>query len=112
MPPTPGDRASRNRVARWIREDVLGKKILEWSITPQYAHRTVRTLNNRNPHDSRDPNSCGKIASMFGSWDSAREERDAHREVHAMTATGLERRAESDEHAWPVEELTGPEVRR
>ena len=34
-----------------------GKKILEWSVSPQAAFKTVLALNNRYFLDGRDPNS-------------------------------------------------------
>ena len=84
-----------------------GKKILEWSNTPEYAYRTVQTLNNRHLFDGRDPNSYGNIAWVFGLWDRAWQEREIYGKVRTMTAGGLERKADPEGYVARIEELTG-----
>lgn len=87
-----------------------GKKILEWSNTPQYAYRTVLTLNNRHLYDGRDPNSYGNVAWVFGLWDRAWQERDVFGKTRSMTASGLERKADPDEYVKRISDVTGLEV--
>jgi deoxyribodipyrimidine photo-lyase len=46
-----------------------GKKILEWSPTPQDALATMLELNNKYALDGRDPNSCSGIFWVLGRYD-------------------------------------------
>ncbi|MBL9077372.1 MAG: deoxyribodipyrimidine photolyase [Planctomycetes bacterium] len=46
-----------------------GKKVLEWSPTPQRAFATLVELNNRYALDGRNPNSYTGIAWVFGRYD-------------------------------------------
>ena len=87
-----------------------GKKILEWSNTPEYAYRTVLTLNNRHLYDARDPNSYGNVGWVFGLWDRAWQERDVFGKTRSMTASGLERKADPDEYVRQISDITGLEV--
>jgi deoxyribodipyrimidine photo-lyase len=48
-----------------------GKKILEWSPTPQAALEVMLDLNNRYALDGRDPNSYGGIFWCLGRFDRA-----------------------------------------
>jgi len=48
-----------------------GKKVLEWSATPQQALATLIELNNRYAIDGRDPNSYSGILWCFGRFDRA-----------------------------------------
>ena len=46
-----------------------GKKILQWSATPQEAFATVLALNNRYLLDGRDANSYANVGWIFGLHD-------------------------------------------
>src|SRR5215218_6647781 len=46
-----------------------GKKILEWSVTPEEAYETTLYLNNKYFVDGRDPNSYANVAWVFGQHD-------------------------------------------
>jgi deoxyribodipyrimidine photo-lyase len=46
-----------------------GKKVIEWSRTPQEAYRTLEHLNNKYALDGRDPNSYTGILWCFGLFD-------------------------------------------
>jgi deoxyribodipyrimidine photo-lyase len=46
-----------------------GKKVLEWSKTPQDALETLIHLNNKFALDGRDPNSYTGIFWVFGRYD-------------------------------------------
>ena len=48
-----------------------GKKILEWSPTPEAALDAMVHLNNRYAVDGRDPNSCSGIFWVLGRYDRA-----------------------------------------
>ena len=69
-----------------------GKKILEWSKTPQQAFRTTLALNNKYFLDGRDPNSYAGVAWIFGLHDRAWFERPIFGKVRYMAASGLERK--------------------
>jgi deoxyribodipyrimidine photo-lyase len=47
----------------------LGKKIVEWINTPEYAFSTALYLNNKYFIDGRDPNSYANVAWLFGLHD-------------------------------------------
>lgn len=87
-----------------------GKKILEWTNAPEYAYRTVLTLNNRHLYDGRDPNSYGNVGWVFGLWDRAWQERNVFGKTRSMTASGLERKADPDAYVRRISEITGLEV--
>jgi deoxyribodipyrimidine photo-lyase len=69
-----------------------GKKILEWSETPEEAFRTALTLNNRYELDGRDPNGYAGIAWCFGKHDRPWGERPVFGKVRYMGARGLARK--------------------
>jgi deoxyribodipyrimidine photo-lyase len=69
-----------------------GKKILEWSETPQQAFATALLLNNRWSLDGRDPNSFAGVAWCFGRHDRPWPERPVYGLVRTMTSAGLERK--------------------
>ena len=73
-----------------------GKKILEWSETPEQAFDTALALNNRWFLDGRDPNSYAGIAWCFGRHDRPWPERPVFGTVRAMTAGGLRRKFDMD----------------
>ncbi len=69
-----------------------GKKILEWSNTPQSAFKTALYLNNKYFLDGRDPNSYANVAWIFGLHDRPWQERTVFGKVRYMNAKGLERK--------------------
>jgi deoxyribodipyrimidine photo-lyase len=71
-----------------------GKKILEWSKTPEQAFRTAIYLNNKYFLDGRDPNSYTGVAWLFGVHDRAFKERNIFGKVRYMAASGLERKCD------------------
>ena len=80
-----------------------GKKILEWSETPERAYRTALYLNNRYFLDGRDPNSFANVAWVFGQHDRGWPERAVYGKVRYMSAGGLERKAKPDQYVQKVE---------
>ena len=60
----------RGRMHNYLRM-LWGKKILEWSSSPQQALRVCVELNNRYALDGRDPNSYSGIFWVFGRFDRA-----------------------------------------
>lgn len=69
-----------------------GKKILEWTPTPQVAFDVMVALNNRYEQDGRDPNSYAGIGWVLGLHDRPWTRRPVFGTVRYMNATGLERK--------------------
>jgi deoxyribodipyrimidine photo-lyase len=80
-----------------------GKKILEWSRTPQEGFQTTIELNNRYFLDGRDPNSYAGVAWLYGVHDRAWAERPIFGKVRYMAATGLERKCDIKGYVKKVE---------
>jgi deoxyribodipyrimidine photo-lyase len=71
-----------------------GKKILEWSKTPEEAFRTALHLNNKYFLDGRDPNSYTGVGWLFGIHDRPFRERSIFGKIRYMAASGLERKCD------------------
>ena len=82
-----------------------GKKILEWSGTPQHAYATALYLNNKYFIDGRDANSFANVAWVFGQHDRGWTERDVFGKVRSMNAAGLERKADPKAYVAKVDRL-------
>ncbi len=80
-----------------------GKKILEWSNTPEHAYKTTLYLNNKYFLDGRDPNSFANVAWVFGQHDRGWTEREVYGKVRYMSSGGLERKAKPDQYVDKVE---------
>jgi deoxyribodipyrimidine photo-lyase len=80
-----------------------GKKILEWSKTPEHAYRTTLYLNNKYFLDGRDPNSFANVAWVFGQHDRGWTEREVFGKVRYMSAGGLERKTKPEQYVEKVE---------
>jgi deoxyribodipyrimidine photo-lyase len=86
-----------------------GKKIIEWSSTPEQAWRTALYLNNRYFLDGRDPNSYANVGWLFGLHDRPWRERPIFGTVRTMTAGGLDRKYDMDGYLARVADLAGHE---
>ena len=84
-----------------------GKKILQWSNTPEYAYQTTLYLNNKYFLDGRDPNSFANVAWIFGIHDRGWTEREVFGKVRYMSAGGLERKAKPGQYVEKVNALVG-----
>lgn len=82
-----------------------GKKILEWSPTPEDAFSRALYLNNKYSLDGRNPNAYAGIAWCFGCHDRAWAERRVYGKVRYMNDRGLERKFAIKEYVDRVEEL-------
>ena len=71
-----------------------GKKILEWSPSPEEAFAVTLRLNNRYFLDGRDANSFTNVAWLFGLHDRPWPERPIFGSVRSMMASGLERKTD------------------
>jgi deoxyribodipyrimidine photo-lyase len=83
-----------------------GKKILEWSRTPEEAFRTALDLNNRYELDGRDPNGFAGVAWCFGKHDRAWAERPVFGKVRYMNAKGLKRKFDVDAYCRNIAALS------
>ena len=82
-----------------------GKKILEWSATPQKAFRATLTINNKYFLDGRDPNSFTGVGWIYGIHDRAWAERPIFGKTRYMAASGLERKCDIAAYVKKVEDL-------
>jgi deoxyribodipyrimidine photo-lyase len=82
-----------------------GKKILEWSRTPEQAFAATLLFNNRYFLDGRDPNSFAGVAWVFGMHDRAWPERAIYGKVRTMMASGLERKCDIQGYVRKVDSL-------
>jgi deoxyribodipyrimidine photo-lyase len=82
-----------------------GKKILEWSKTPEHAFRTTLAINNKYFLDGRDPNSYTGVAWVFGVHDRAWFERPIFGKIRYMAASGLERKCDIRGYVKKIDSL-------
>ena len=80
-----------------------GKKILEWSSSPERAFRNTVAINNKYFLDGRDPNSYAGIAWVYGVHDRAWPQRQIYGKVRCMMASGLERKCDIQAYVDKVE---------
>jgi deoxyribodipyrimidine photo-lyase len=84
-----------------------GKKILEWSRTPQQAFETTLALNNKYFLDGRDPNSYTGVAWIYGVHDRPWPERPIFGKTRYMAASGLERKCDIKAYVKKINQMTG-----
>jgi deoxyribodipyrimidine photo-lyase len=82
-----------------------GKKILEWSRTPEEGFATTLALNNKYFIDGRDPNSFAGVAWIYGVHDRAWPQRSIYGKVRTMMASGLERKCDIKAYVRKVDGL-------
>jgi deoxyribodipyrimidine photo-lyase len=82
-----------------------GKKILEWSASPEEAYATALYLNNKYELDGRDPNGYAGIAWCFGKHDRPWKERPIFGKIRYMNAPGLRRKFDADRYVRIVDAL-------
>jgi deoxyribodipyrimidine photo-lyase len=82
-----------------------GKKILEWSKTPEEAFRVALYLNNKYELDGRDPNGFTGVAWCFGKHDRPWGERPIFGNVRYMNDKGLKRKFDADEYVKMMSHL-------
>lgn len=66
-----------------------GKKIIEWSESPEIAFKYLEDLNNKYALDGRDPNSYAGIAWCFGKHDRPFKERPIFGKVRYMSEKSI-----------------------
>lgn len=82
-----------------------GKKLIEWSRTPQEAYATLLYLNNKYFLDGRDPASFTNVAWCFGKHDRPWQERPVFGSVRTMNAAGLDRKFDMTGYLQRVSDL-------
>ncbi|MEM6749635.1 MAG: deoxyribodipyrimidine photo-lyase [Planctomycetota bacterium] len=86
-----------------------GKKVIEWSASPEEAFETLVTLNDRYFLDGRDPNSYTGVSWCFGTHDRGWTERPVFGKVRYMNANGLRRKCDPDAYVAKVDALVAAE---
>ncbi len=81
-----------------------GKKILEWTDSPEEAYRTCVILNDKYELDGRDPNGYTGVAWCFGKHDRAWKEREIFGKVRYMNANGLRRKFDIESYVRRIGE--------
>jgi deoxyribodipyrimidine photo-lyase len=82
-----------------------GKKILEWSKTPEEGFKIALFLNNKYELDGRDPNGFTGVAWCFGKHDRPWGERPIFGTVRYMNDKGLKRKFDADEYVKMMDKL-------
>jgi deoxyribodipyrimidine photo-lyase len=82
-----------------------GKKVLEWTQTPEEGYRIALHLNNKYELDGRDPNGFTGVAWCFGKHDRPWGEREIFGKVRYMNASGLKRKFDADEYVRKINDL-------
>jgi len=80
-----------------------GKKILEWSKSPEEAFRNTLYLNNKYELDGRDPNGFTGVAWCFGKHDRPWGERPVFGSIRYMNDKGLKRKFDADRYVKMME---------
>ncbi len=82
-----------------------GKKILEWTPSPQKAYKTACFLNNKYELDGRDPNGYAGVAWCFGKHDRPWTQRPIFGNVRYMNANGLKKKFDADAYVAKINKL-------
>jgi deoxyribodipyrimidine photo-lyase len=84
-----------------------GKKVLEWSPSPEEGYATLLRLNNTFFLDGRDANSYANVGWVFGLHDRPWPERPIFGKVRSMTEAGLRRKADIDDYVRKMATAAG-----
>jgi deoxyribodipyrimidine photo-lyase len=76
-----------------------GKKIIEWTKSPNTAYKIALYLNNKYELDGRDPNGFTGVAWCFGKHDRPWKERPIFGKIRYMNSNGLKRKFDVDLYA-------------
>jgi len=83
-----------------------GKKILEWSETPEEALRIMLDLHHRYALDGRNPNTYANVLWVFGLHDRAWAERPVLGKLRYMTSDGVRRKYDAEGYLGRVRAWT------
>jgi len=84
---------AEGRIHNYLRM-LWGKKILEWSRSPEEALDIMIELNNRYALDGRDPNSVSGIFWVLGRYDRGWPERAIYGTIRSMSSDSTRRKVE------------------
>lgn len=87
-----------------------GKKIIEWTESPEIAYEIALYLNNKYHLDGRDPNGFAGVAWCFGKHDRPWKEREIFGSVRYMNDKGLKRKFKIDQYVEKIETLISKEI--
>ena len=82
-----------------------GKKIIEWSPTPEEAFKVLLQLNDEFALDGRDPNGYTNILWCFGKHDRPFQERQVLGKVRYMSEKALKRNGDPDAYVERIQRL-------
>ena len=82
-----------------------GKKIIEWTATPEIAFKNALHLNNKYELDGRDPNGFAGVSWCFGKHDRPWGKRPIFGNVRYMNDNGLRRKFDADKYVENVKHL-------
>jgi deoxyribodipyrimidine photo-lyase len=82
-----------------------GKKVIEWSKTPQKAYDNLIFLNDKYELDGRDPNGYTGIQWYFRKHDRPFKERDIFRKVCYMSKSSLKRKFEMEKYLEKISQF-------
>lgn len=83
-----------------------GKKIIEWTKSPQQAFEWAIYLNDKYELDGRDPNGYAGVAWCFGKHDRAWAQRPVFGKIRYMNAAGLKRKFDIEAYIRRIESLS------
>jgi deoxyribodipyrimidine photo-lyase len=83
-----------------------GKKIIEWTKSPEEAFRIALYLNDKYELDGRDPNGYAGVAWCFGKHDRPWAERKIFGNIRYMNAEGLKRKFNIDGYVRKIDEIS------
>ncbi|MEO0280933.1 MAG: deoxyribodipyrimidine photo-lyase [candidate division WOR-3 bacterium] len=82
-----------------------GKKVIEWSKTPEEAYEILIYLNDKYELDGRDANGYAGISWCFGKHDRPFKEREIFGKVRYMSENGLKRKFEVEKYVNMIKSL-------
>lgn len=84
-----------------------GKKVIEWTDSPENALNILLYLNDKYELDGRDPNGYAGILWCFGKHDRPWRERPIFGKVRYMNAAGLTRKYDMNDYLARIKALEG-----
>lgn len=84
-----------------------GKKVIEWSDSPELALKILLYLNDKYELDGRDPNGYAGILWCFGKHDRPWRERPVFGKIRYMNAAGLTRKYDMNDYLARIKALEG-----
>lgn len=82
-----------------------GKKVIEWSKTPQEAYNNLIHLNDKYELDGRDPNGYAGVLWCFGKHDMPFKEREIFGKVRYMSNKGLKRKFDMERYVEAISKI-------